>query len=165
MKRKILFPLTGLFLLLFMGLLWLSYNNIGRRIAMMNMELKFQAAKAALHSGKKKFANYSFKSAMFTFQQNEARGVYYPERSSEYFTAGNICQQIRQPRQALQHYKAGLCCNPWSITLLSNMGVCAYRLGEYPTALAALEKSQSIYPLKKKLRPILQKLSAGVKGG
>jgi len=157
-KRKMLLVFAGFFLLLFLAGLWLGYESTARRIEMMRMTSDFQAAEAALRSGKKKLASYRYKSALTSFQRNVNRGTYYPEKYSEYLTAGTICQKVRQPRLALQYYRSGLRCNPWSITLLTSLGGCAYRLGEYQTALVALEKSQSIYPLKKVLRPVLQKL-------
>ncbi len=158
MKRKILFMVVGLCLLLFGGLLWLSYNSVMQRIDVMRMSSEFQAAEAAFKSGKNKLAGYTYRRALSAFQRSENYAAYYPAKYSEYLTVGNICQKIRQPRRALHYYKVGLHYNPWSISLLTSMGGCAYRLGEYQTALNVLEKSQSIYPLKKELHRVLQKL-------
>ena len=163
MRRKISLIFAGFFLLLFLGLAWLGCNSIIRRLDMMSMKSNSQAAEAALHSGNKKFAISAFRAAMVDYRQGLTRDVYYPVISSEYLTAGNACQQIRQPRMALQCYDQGLHYNPWSISLLTSLGGCAYRLGEYRIALAVLEKSQSIYPLKKKLQPVLQKLKVSMK--
>ena len=125
----------------------------------------FQAAETVLHSGQNKLALQAYRAAIVAFQRGLSRGGYYPVRSDEYLIAGNCYPQIQQPRLALRCYDEGLLNDPWSITLLTSMGGCANRLGEYQVALAALEKSQSIYPLKKKLHPLLQKLRVGKGGG
>ena len=149
---------VGLCLLLFGGLLWFSYNSVTQRIDAMWMSSEFQAAEAAFKSGKAKLAAYTYRQALSAFQRSENYIAYYPARYSDYLTAGNICQKILQPRLALLYYKIGLKYNPWSITLLTSMGGCAYRLGENQTALIVLEKSRSIYPLKKESLRVLQKL-------
>ena len=156
--------MAGLFFLLFLGLARLGANSVVRRLDMMHLNSNFQAAEAALRSGQKKLAAQAYRAAMEAYQRGLLRGGYYPLRSGEYLTAGNCYQQFRQPRLALQYYEEGLHCDPWSIALLTSLGDCAYRLGESQKALAALEKSQSIYPLKKKMRPILRKLRAGKNG-
>lgn len=164
MNRKLLVVFSTLFLLLFLGMVWWGSRSVARRLDMMRMESTFQAAEAALRSGRKKFAAQAYRAATAAYQRGLSRGGYYPYGSGEYLTAGNCYQQLRQPRLALQNYEEGLRCNPWSISLLTSLGGCAYRLGEYQTALTVLEKSQSIYPLKKQLRPLLQKLRADKRG-
>ena len=160
MKRKLLLVIAGLFFLLFMGMARLGINSVVRRLDMMHLDSNFQAAEAALRSGQKKLASQAYRAAMAAYQRGLSRGGYYPIMSGEYLTAGNCYQQIRQPRLALQCYEEGLQSDPWSIALLTSLGGCANRLGEHQMALAALEKSQSIYPLKKKQRQLLQKLRA-----
>ncbi|MEA3332570.1 MAG: tetratricopeptide repeat protein [Pseudomonadota bacterium] len=164
MKRKLLVVIAGLFLLLFLGMARLGRNSVIRRLDMVSMESNFQMAETALRSGRNKLATQAYRAAIVAYQHGLSRGGYYPVTSGEYLTAGNCYQQIRQPRQALQCYEDGLLSDPWSITLLTSLGGCANRLGEHQRALAALEKSQSIYPLKNKLRPLLQKLRVEERG-
>ena len=128
------------------------------------MESNFKAAEESLRSDRKKIAVQAYRMATVFYQRALSRGGYYPTRSGEYLTAGNCFWQLRQPRAALQCYEEGLLCEPYSIALLTSMGSCAFSLGEQQKALRALEKSQALYPLKKKFRPVLQKLRAEKRG-
>ena len=165
MKRKLLLVVSGLFLLLFLGMAWFGVGSVMRRLEMTRMNSNFQAAEEALRSGRKKIAARAYRKATVAYQRALLRGGYYPAISGEHLTAGNCYWQRRQPRAALQCYEQGLRSEPWSIALLTSLGNCAFRLGEQQKALAALEKSQALYPLKKEVRPLLRKLRTGRKKG
>lgn len=164
MKRKILLAVSGLFFLLFLGMAWFGVNSVVRRLEMTHMESNFKAAEEAVRSGRKKIAVQAYRVATAFYQSGSLRRGYYPSRSGEYLTAGNCYWQLRQPRAALQCYEEGLRSEPCSIALLTSLGSCSFSLGEQQKALSALEKSQALYPLKKKVRPVLQKLRAGKVG-
>ncbi len=165
MKSKLLVVVAGLFFLLFLGIAQLGANSIACRLDAMHLDSNYKAAEAALRSGQNKLARRAYQAAIVAYQRGLSRGGYYPGKSDEYLVAGNCYQQIRQPRLALQCYKEGLNWDPWSISLLTSLGDCADCLGEHQIALAALEKSQSIYPLKKSQRKILKKLKTIKKMG
>ena len=164
MKRKLLLAVSGLFFLLFLGMVRFGVGSVMRRLEMAHMESNFQAAEAALRSGRKKIAAQAYRVATVAYQRGLLRGGYYPVRSGEYLTAGNCYWQRRQPRAALQCYELGLRSEPWSIALLTSLGSCAFSLGEQQKALTVLEKSQALFPLKKEVRPVLRKLRAGKRG-
>lgn len=166
MKRKwVLGCGAGLFLGLFLLVCWYGSTSLLRRADMLRMESRFGAAGKALQSGRKAAAGQLYRAATADYQQALSRGGYYPQMGREYLTAGNCYWQQRQLRAAMQCYELGLECDPFSIELLTSLGNCAFRLGERQTALAALEKSRQIYPLKKSARRTLRQLKAGVKEG
>ncbi len=164
MERNLCLAFAGLFLLLFFGMAWFGVSSVARRLDMTHMESNFRAAEEARHGGRKKFAAQAYRAAVVKYRRGLSRGGYYPVKSGESLTAGNCYWQRRQPRAALQCYEEGLRCEPFSISLLSSLGSCAYHLGESEKALVALEKSSSIYPLKKEMRLLLRKLRTAKPG-
>ena len=155
---------AGLFIGLFLLIFWYGSLSVLHRSDMLRMESKFQTADKALRSGQRVVADRFYRAATADYQRGLSKAVYYPRMGGEYLTAGNCYWQLRQLRAAIQCYELGLECDPFSITLLTSLGSCAFRLGERQIALAALEKSRQIYPLKKSARRILRQLKSGVKG-
>ena len=141
-----------------MGLGWFGVNSVARRLRVAHMEAQFGAADSALRKGQMQAAGRGYSGALQVWQQALKYGGYYPVLSGEYLIAGNCFQQQRQPRAALECYEKGLTFDPVSISLLTTLGGCAFRLGEYDKAFSALQKSRSIFPLKKSVRPLWKKL-------
>jgi tetratricopeptide (TPR) repeat protein len=120
------------------------------------MEAQFRGAERVLRQGQKQRAGLGYREVLKLWKQRCKS--YYPRISGAYLIAGNAFQQLGQPRTALRCYETGLLNEPNSIALLTTLGGCAFRLGEYEKAFAALQKSNSIYPLKRSFRPIWKKL-------
>jgi len=51
-----------------------------------------------------------------------------------------------------------------SIALLTTLGGCAFRLGEHKKAFSVLQKSRTIFPLKKEVLPLWKKLDNEIRG-
>lgn len=118
------------------------------------MEARFKAAEAALRQGRLLEAGYDYRRAVQAWQKGAQYSGYYPRICRAYLTAGNSYQQSGRLRAALKCYEEGLSGDPLSILFLTSIGSCAYRLGENKKAFTVLQKSRSIYPLKKSLLPV-----------
>ena len=158
MKRKSVLIVAALFFLLFLGLSWFGFNNVVLRFHVAGMETQFGAANAALSHGQRQAAGRDYQGALQSWQLSRKYSGYYPRISGAYLIAGNCFQQLRQPRAALKCYEEGLLNNPVSISILTTLGGCAFRLGEYDKAFAALQKSRLVYPLKRESRLVWKKL-------
>ncbi len=158
MKRKVALLFSVISFILFVGMGWLGVKSVARRLQVSHMEARFGAADSAVRHGQMQAAGRGYKGALQAWQQVLKYGGYYPILSGEYLIAGNCFQQQRQPRAALKCYEKGLTYDPVSISLLTTLGGCAFRLGEYDKAFSALQKSRSIFPLKKNVRPFWKKL-------
>jgi len=158
MKRKSVLIAAVLFFLLFLGLSWFGINTMARRMQIAHMEARFGAAEAALKQGRLQEAGRDYRGAVQAWQKGAQFKGYYPRICRAYLTAGNCYQQSGRLRAALKCYEEGLAGDPFSILFLTTMGSCAYRLGEHKKAFTALQKSSSIYPLKKSLIPIWEEL-------
>ncbi|HDS16244.1 MAG TPA: tetratricopeptide repeat protein [Proteobacteria bacterium] len=164
MTRKGWLLAAGLFFLVFLAVAWFGWHSLARSLAMTRLKADFAAAEQALGSRQPRLAARACAAGIMAYQRGLEHRVYYPEISSEYLTAGNCYRQLNQPRAALQCYEEGLRYDPWSISLLTSLGSCRFALGEPRQALAALEKSQAIYPVKKELQPLLRRLRAAFQG-
>ena len=147
-----------------MGLGWFGVKSVARRLRVSHMEARFGSAETDLRHGRMQAAGRGYHGALQAWQQALKHGGYYPVLSGEYLIAGNCYQQQRQPRAALKCYEEGLTHDPESISLLTTMGGCAFRLGEYNKAFSALQKSRSIFPLPQNVRLLWKKLSEKIKG-
>lgn len=159
MKRKSILIIAVLFFLVFLGIGWFGFNSVVLRLHVASMEAQFGAANSALSHGQRQAAVRGYRGALHAWQLGCRHYGYYPRISGAYLIAGNCFQQLHQPRAALKCYEAGLRDNPLSISILTTMGGCAFRLGEYDKAFNALQKSRSIYPLQKKFRLIWKELN------
>ncbi len=164
MKGKSPLLISVFFFILFIGLSGFGLNSVGRRLKVSHMEARFGAAESALRQGQMQVAGRGYRGGLEAWHQALELGCYYPDISGEYLLAGNCYQQQRQPRAAIKCYEEGLPCDPVSISLLTTLGGCAFRLGDYEKAFAALQKSRSIYPLKKEVRPLWKKLRLETRG-
>lgn len=142
-----------------MGIGWFGVNSVARKLRVSHMEAQFGAAEGDLRHGRMQAAGRGYRGALQAWQQALKYGGYYPILSGEYLIAGNCYQQQRQPRTALKCYEEGLAHEPLSISLLSTLGGCAFRLGEYNKAFSALQKSRSIFPLPQNIRLLWKKLN------
>jgi tetratricopeptide (TPR) repeat protein len=158
MKRKSVLMAAVLFLLLFLGLSWFGINTLAKRMQIAHMEARFGAAEAALRQGRLQEAGRDYRGAVQAWQKGAQFKGYYPRIYRAYLVAGNSYQQVGRLRAALKCYEAGLAGDPFSIQFLTSIGSCAYRLGEHKKAFTSLQKSSSIYPLKKSLVSVWEEL-------
>ena len=158
MRDKILPVFSVLFAVLFVTVSWVACESVERKLDATLTRAGFDAGESARIQGEWRTATTNYKGAIKSWQRALQRVGYYPNSGDEYLVAGNCLQRIRRARAAFECYEAGLRADPNSISLLTCMGDCAYSLGEFEKAYDVLQKSRSIYPLKRDIRPLWKKL-------
>ncbi len=159
MRHKGLFLLLVIFTLLFVVLSRFAYESVARKLDVSLVRAGFEMGEHARRRGKMKIAAANYRGAIKIWEHALQRVGYYPYSGEGYLIACNCWQRLYLSKVAVECYEAGLLGDPYSITLLTGLGACAYRLGEYDKAFTALKKSRSIYPLKKEVRPLWRELS------
>ncbi len=158
MRRKGLLVISILLIVLFVFSSWFGVASVMRKLDATLMRAGFEAAEKSKHCGNWEVANRNYRGAIASWQRVLQSVGYYPDLGGEYLVAGNCLQCLLKVRSALECYEKGLLSDPNSISLLSSMGDCTYRLGEYEKAYFLLSKSRSLYPLKTDIRPLWKNL-------
>ena len=134
------------------GSVWFAWGSINQRLETIRMQACFRGAEEALARGQRRQATAGFRQGIAFFEKSRRYRGFYPDAGREYLTAGNCYWRMSRPRVALDCYERGLRRDPFSISLLTSYGNCAYSLGEWRKAQKALEQSDKVFPLAESAR-------------
>jgi len=159
--RKLLLVGAGVFFLLAGLASWYGWHSVQRQLLLFRMKNHYDIGQRELRRHHYRRAGAYFNLALKAWHEAEARPGFLPVANGGFdgfLTAGNCYLMQRQLRLARRCYEQALKHDPYSVNVLTALGNCLYRLGEYDLALRYLARSHRICPLKKELRPILEKL-------
>jgi tetratricopeptide (TPR) repeat protein len=159
MKNKSLFIGLAVISFVLAGVvIWYGSMSVAKRMDMVTMRARFEAAQKAESSGRRQAAATAYQLALMEYQKGLAKPGYYLDIAGDFLTAGNCFQKLGQLRAALAAYEKGLQKDPHSISLLTSAGLCSLQLGELELAGTFLAHSRKIYPHDKRVNRALKKL-------
>ncbi len=168
MKHRLCMIISLSCLSLFLGASWYGIGGVQRQLGLLRLRNFYDLGQEA--AGKKDYrkARSCFRLAVRTWEEVAARPGFIPgtaEGFDGFLPAGNSYMMIGKPFLGKGCYEWGLAFDPYSISLLTALGNCLYRLGDYEAARKILAASKRIHPLPKKSRRILRQLEKRIKKG
>jgi len=165
MKNKTVFLFLAIISFILTGVVfWYGSMSVAKRIDMVTMRARFDAAQNATSSGRRQAAAVASRLALVEYQKGSEKPGYYIDIAGDFLTAGNCLWQQGKRRAALAAYEQGLRNDPHSISLLTSAGLCSLQLGEFDLAGNYLTHSQKIYPGDERVNRALSRLKARLQG-